>query len=126
MKKIMILLIMMFSTFTFAQSESLNEKVSKAACALIIYTGVETEKEYRTALNPNSADELSKAERIIKKIKAYLDISDSYVINTAVEKQADDKNFVDVKVGFKSGSQTLEIDFEFIELNNSLLLISID
>lgn len=140
MKKILLLLIV-FSVVSFAQDKTSDEKVKStienlfttsknkdynAACALIVYTGSDSEKSYSVPLNSKSKADLEKAERIAKKIKAYLDISDSYKINSIVEEKNEDKNLTNVEVGFKSGEQVLEIDFKFIEVDNNLLLVSID
>lgn len=140
MKKILILLFV-FTVIPFAQDSKTEESAKstidelfsaskdkdyKGACALIVYTGSDTEKNYTVPLNPNSEGDLSKAERIAKKIKAYLDISDSYEISSVISQSEDGKRLVNVEVGFKSGKQVLEIDFKFVELDSKLLLVSID
>lgn len=130
-----------FSVLVFAQDEQPGNDVNSTvealfsvckdknysgASALIVYTGPESSRDYAAPLNPKSAAELDKAERIAKKVKAYLDISDSYEILSVGETTSDEKTLLVANIGFKSGKQILEIDFTFIEVNNNLLLVSID
>jgi len=134
-------LLVIFLVVPFAQDQNSDEKIKDTienlfsvskdkdynkACTLIVYTGSDSQKDYTVALNPRSTTDLEKAERIAKKIKAYLDISDSYNINSVVTDKKGDKNFTDVEVGFKSGKQTLNIDFKFVVVNNNFLLVSVD
>jgi hypothetical protein len=140
MKRTAILLIF-FSFVSFAQNETTEETVSSAienlfsvskskdykeACSLIAFTGNDASKYYLVPLNPKVTYDLEKAERIAKKIKAYLDISDSYEIKSVSSHEENEHKFIDVVVGFKSGKQTLDIDFKFVEVNNNLLLVSVD
>ena len=92
----------------------------------MVYTGTDEERSYKSTLDPKSDNELAKAERIAKKIKAYLDISDSYNVNSVVTEKDNGKSFIKAEVSFKSGSQVLEISFNFLDVNDKLLLVSID
>ena len=137
MKRAAILLILFFSLVPFTQDENVTNAIEnlfsvskskdyKEACSLIVSTGNDTVKDYLAPLNPKVPSDLEKAERIAKKIKAYLDISDSYEIKSVSSNEENEHKFIDVVVGFKSGKQTLEIDFKFVELNNNLLLVLLD
>ena len=66
--------------------------------------------------------EAKSVKRLVKKIKAYLDLSDSYeyeslTLGTAMKLQS-----ADLKVNFKSGDQELTISYLFVKNANSLLL----
>jgi hypothetical protein len=136
MKRLTILLIF-FSFISFAQDEKVTDTVEnlfsvsklkdyKEACSLIAFTGNDTAKKYKTPLNPKVSTDFEQAERIAKKIKAYLDISDSYEIMSVSSNEENEHKFIDVVVGFKSGKQMLEIDFKFVEVKDNLLLVSLD
>ena len=140
MKKLFVLIIS-FYFIGFAQTDSNTVKVNSAienlfavskksdfreACGLIVYIGGETTKNYNAKLNSNNEADLQRAERLVKKIRAYLDISDTYDIlgNKTVSKK--DQEFVAVDVAFKSGNQILKMQFQFSNVNGELLLADIE
>lgn len=61
-------------------------------------------------------------KRIAKKIKAYLDLSDSYEYESLTFGKFKNLPSADLKVNFKSGDQNLKISFLFVEFNNKILL----
>lgn len=139
--KRLFLLIISFYFIGFAQTDSTTIKVNSAienlfavseksdfrgACGLIVYVGGEATKNYNTKLNSNNASDLQRAERLVKKIRAYLDISDSYEVlgNKTVSKK--DQEFIAADVAFKSGNQILKMQFQFSNVNGELLLASIE
>ncbi len=114
-------------------AESLNnifeiskEKDYQSACVLIAYQGSDPNRKFKASLNSKSNSELDKAERIVKKIKAYLDISDSYSIKNVTSNSSEEFEFKIINVAFKSGGQELEIPFTFVKTENNYLLVSID
>ena len=133
------LLVLLFGfTIIFAQtnndvSEQLKKifelsknKEYKTASNHIAYTGENSERKYSSTLNPKSADELDEAERMIKKIKAYIDISDSYEFSGSTTETTNDVELTTIVVTFKSGKQELEIPFKFFNNGGKYLLVSID
>lgn len=131
-------LILMMLLPLFAQSdeqiiENLNkifevskEKDYQSACSFIAYQGSDPKRKYKASLNSKSNSELEQAERIVKKIKAYLDISDSNSIENVTTNSSEEFELKVVNVAFKSGSQQLEIPFTFVKTEDSYLLVSID
>lgn len=103
-----------------------KNKNYEAICDLIVFTGDDPSREYKSSLNPKSKSELDQAKRIAKKVKAYLDISDSHEILRSSSETVDETEIQTVVVGFKSGNQQLEIPFKFVNIGNKYLLVKID
>ncbi len=138
MKNLIILLLISLSP-VFAQqlnSDLSNEidqlfsisknKQYKLAAAHIAFSGENQSRKYIKSLNAENTSELEKAERIAKKIKAYLDISDSYVIKNFSTEKKENFDFTTVTITFKSGNQELDIPFEFVKAKDKYLLVTID
>lgn len=66
--------------------------------------------------------EVRAVKRMAKKIKAYLDLSDSYEFASINHGKFKNLNSADIIINFKSGGQELKITFKFVELNNKILL----
>ena len=107
----------------FEASEKSNYK---NACDLIVYIGGEEARNYSGKLNAGNVDDLEKAKRMVKKIKAYLDISDSYEILDSKTITKKDREFIAVDVAFKSGKQVLKMQFQFVNSSITLLLAAIE
>ena len=135
MKKISLvctlILISAFSTLIKAQTsqETLNQilEFSKSkkfaeASSLIAYDGVDEAKKFKMPFNPKDENDLNSVKRICKKIKALIDISDSYEIGAPVEKEKDGFNWTVIEVSFKSGSQNLKTLFSFVKVGEKFLL----
>lgn len=103
-----------------------SEKNYRGITPFIVYTGENLEKKYKVSLNPENSADLRRAERLAKKIKAYIDISDQYEVTEYIESAKDNNNWVNVTVAFKSGSQILDIEFVFLRQNGKILLAEID
>ena len=69
----------------------------------------------------NSSDERA-VKRIAKKIKAYLDLSDSYSYESLSFDKFANLPSAELEVSFKSGDQDLNISFIFVESSNKILL----
>jgi len=134
-----LLVIIVFSISIFAQSndERLTESIENLfsvskqrdynkACDLIAYTGSDETRYLSAKLNVKNNYELQQAERIAKKIKAYVDISDSYEITSTDNLSEEGGELLHAKIEFKSGKQILEVVFKFVEINEVLLLVEID
>lgn len=137
MKKLLLSFII-FLTPVFGQlNENLESQINKlfelskardyeTACDHIAYIGENVSRKFTSPLKASNAGELERAERIVKKIKAYLDISDSNSIDDYATKTEDNIEFSIVIVSFKSGGQALEIPFKFAKANDKYLLVEID
>lgn len=128
-------LLFLFSTFISAQdnlSESdLKETVSKIfnLCSNKDYKSMaeillfKDGKNFRT-YNYSQKSEAKKVKRQCKKIKAYLDLSDSYEYDTFVNGNYESLPSTKLNIIFISGDQKLKISFEFVKLNGKILLAS--
>jgi len=74
--------------------------------------------------NYNDKSEAKSVKRMAKKIKAYLDLSDSYEHKSITYGTVSNLPSADLKVNFKSGDQELTISFVFVELSGKILLSS--
>lgn len=79
------------------------------------------DKELRP-FNNKSKSEVKAVKRIAKKIKAYLDLSDSYEYESLTFGKFKNLSSADLKVNFKSGDQDLTISFIFVDNSNRILL----
>jgi len=136
MKKIFLLLIIFAIGFTWnlnAQTK-LDEGTVKAALSKIFdlskdqnYSALaslllyEEGKELRS-YNNSVKEEKKSVKRNAKKIKAYLDLSDSYEYNSITFSKLLNNPSAELEVNFKSGDQELTISFIFIELTGKILL----
>lgn len=98
----------------------------KEAAALIAYDGKEAARKLKDTYKADDKKELNKVKRVCKKIKALLDISDSYKLGNVTTKKDQDVEWTIHQVEFKSGKQTLKTDFAFVKLNGNFVLGDID
>ena len=96
---------------------SKNQNYS-ALASLFLY---EEWKELRSYNNSVRAEAKS-VKRNAKKIKAYLDLSDSYEYNSITFGKLLNNPSADLEVNFKSGDQELTISFIFVEIAGNILL----
>jgi len=98
---------------------SVKENFNKAAGLMLYENGTE-KRTYNTADN----SELKTVKRQCKKIKAYINLSDSYEYSNFTQTKVDGINGAVLEVVFKSGDQKLKISFNFVNLSGKLLLAS--
>ena len=96
---------------------SKNQNYS-ALASLFLY---EEGKELRS-YNNSVRGEAKSVKRNAKKIKAYLDLSDSYEYNSITFGKLLNNPSADLEVNFKSGDQELTISFIFVEIAGNILL----
>lgn len=101
-------------------------KKFEQAAPLIAYDGADETKKLKTAFDAKNEDDLNSVKRICKKIKALIDISDSYEIGAQTEIEKDGINWFVTEVGFKSGNQSLKTVFSFVKINDKFLLGDVD
>ncbi len=128
-------LVLIFSGNYFAQT-NIAEAEAKTAVSTIFDLSVKedfmkasslflfNEKKELRPLNSNSSDELRAVKRSCKKIKAYIDLSDSYEINKFSSTKLYGMPAAILEVSFKSGDQKLKMEFTFVKVSNHILLDS--
>lgn len=103
-----------------------KEKKFEQAATLIAYDGADETKKFKAAFNAKDENDLNSVKRLCKKIKALVDISDSYEIGAQTEIEKDGLKWFITEVGFKSGNQSLKTVFSFIKVNDKFLLGDVD
>ena len=111
------------STLTEIFKLSKGNKYQKAS-EYFAYTGDDKDRYLKSTLNYSIREEKSIVRRNCKKIKAYLELSDSYEYGKFETKNIDGITHYILKVIFKSGSQNLNISFNFVKVNNKFVLAS--
>ena len=97
---------------------SVKENYTKA-CSLML----NDELKEKRAFNPSENSEIKAVKRQCKKIKAYIDLSDSYEYTKYTPTKIDGQNGAVLEVSFKSGDQKLNIGFTFVKLGGKVLLV---
>ena len=91
----------------------------------IAYCADDKKKEYKAPLLSNK-EQLNYVKRLIKRISALAEVSESFNISTTVEEKAGGIEYQNVTVEFLSGSQKISSVFRFVNLNGSFFLADID
>jgi hypothetical protein len=99
--------------FDLSKSKSYEE-----ASLFLAYNGKDEAKINKVAFNYADKKEKKAVKRKCKKIKAYLDLSDSYEYDGF----SSNGNSGTIKVNFKSGDQELKISFTFVKISGKVLL----
>ncbi len=125
-----------FVSVGFAQNTDLNVALNKLfkyakarnfrqASALILYKGKDVKRNLKSPYDYSKLAEKKEVDRICKRIRKYLLISDSYSIDGKTKFNKTTKEYT-VVVQFKSGSQKLEIRFDFVKAGGKYLLSEIE
>jgi hypothetical protein len=80
------------------------------------------DKDEFRSYNYKDPSEAKSVKRLVKKIKAYLDLSDSYEYESLSNSNMGKFQSADLKVNFKSGDQELTISFKFVKIGEIILL----
>ncbi|GBD91613.1 hypothetical protein BMS3Abin04_02345 [bacterium BMS3Abin04] len=100
---------------------SKSNKYQEAA-KLFAYKGNDKTRSFKSTFDYSKRIEKSQVRRNCKKIKAYLDLSDSFEYDGFTTKKIDGiLNYI-LNVKFKSGSQSLNITFKFVKINGKFVL----
>lgn len=141
MKTITLISILLFSGFTSLQDKTIQESVQGAVDNLfdlsvnedyakmafkIAYTGKDEERNLKDTFNYEDTREASKVKRTSKKIKAFLDISDSHEFGKFEISKNEGIEVYNLEVIFKSGEQDLKTEFTFVKVNGNLLLVEVN
>jgi len=139
--KYSIFVLFLFSATFFATTKSVEKDIRevtvkilnlsksnkfKEASTLFAYHGLDKKRENKEHYNYNNKEEKLKVKRICRKIKSLEMISKTYEIGKI--KTIKNKNLTSflVKIKFKSSTQTIVINFVFIQINGQYLLSDID
>ncbi|MBI1931753.1 MAG: hypothetical protein HYS24_04385 [Ignavibacteriales bacterium] len=101
------------SIFDASSKEDYNK-----ASSLLMFEKVLDKRAYN---NSDPAEQKS-VKRICKKIKAYIDLSDSYEVSGSKSVNMQGLNGTVLDVVFKSGDQKLNIAFTFLNVSGKILL----
>lgn len=101
--------------FDLSKSKNYEE-----ASSFLAYDGKDKTKKDKVPFNFSDKKDKKSVKRKCKKIKAYLDLSDSYEYD-GFSSQGNDGT---IKVNFKSGDQELKISFDFVKVGGKILLSS--
>lgn len=128
---LMNILLLSLASPIFAQNK-LNESNVKSALSQIFELSKKQEfqklaphllnKDNLKSFNFQNSSDARSVKRISKKIKAYLDLSDSYQYEKLTFETFENFPSAELEVSFKSGDQDLKISFIFIEQSNKILL----
>ena len=94
------------------------------ASKLLAYDGDDVKRKFTDVYNNNDKEEKNSIKRKCKKLKAYLDLSDSYEYTGFSISELEGHQVGVLNVNFKSGDQVLKIAFSFVKLNNGYALVS--
>lgn len=103
--------------FNFSKSEN-YEMSSK----FIAYDGTDQNRYLKSSLNFSDSKEAFKTKRIVKRIKAFLDISDSFSFGKFESLNDAKFNLFKVEVSFKSGEQELKTVIILVQSGNNFLI----
>jgi len=108
---------------TFAKIiEISKQKDITPATGLLAYSGDNQARNLKSPLNFADTEDNNNARRLLKKIKALFDISDSYVVLNIQQGTKNDVTTYILTANFKSGAQNLTSTFTFVKINNNFLL----
>ena len=96
---------------------SKNKDYQTAATKLLF-----SENNKNRAYNYSNKSEAKAVKRKCKKIKAYLDLSDSYEYSSFANGSFNKLPSTTLNISFKSGDQELRISFVFVKLEGKILL----
>lgn len=131
-----ILIFVLFSSLLLAQNteqDSIKSLINKLfkfskvenyaqAASLLAYDGNDQSRYLISPMNINDNKEEAKVKRIVKRIKAMLDISDSFDFGEFSMKSDPKFNIYRMEVLFKSGGQELKTLFSFVKYSKTFLL----
>ncbi len=136
---IFILLLLCISAgFAFGQTKNVESDVQsavnslielckkddyKSIASLIIYDGKDESRYMKDTYNYSERKEATAVKRIGKKIKAFLDLSDSHKFGKFSKSVQDKINRLNLEVIFINGEQEIAKTFTYIYINDKLLLL---
>lgn len=138
---VIILLLCISTAVFFAQTKSIEPEVQSAVnslidlcekdqydkiASLIIYNGKDDSRNMKDTYNYSDRKEATAVKRIGKKIKAFIDLSDSHKFGKFSKKVENKITKLNQEVIFINGEQELVTTFTFTSLNDKLLLLDFE
>ncbi len=109
------------SIFDFASKQNADE-IAK----FIVYQGNDAARNLKDTYNVKQPKEMGAVQRLSKKVKAFLDLSESYQITGYSQKTAPEGTTNIVEINFNSGKQSLKTKFSFLQVGGKYLLLDIE
>lgn len=102
-----------------------EEEKYDSIAALIVYSGKDQTRYLKDTYNYSDRKEVSAIKRIGKKIKAYIDLSDSRKFGRYSKSVENKIQNYSLELIFKNGEQEIVTVFTFTEVNDKLLLLTV-
>lgn len=103
-----------------------RSKNYESASKLLAVVEKDNKRQYKDHYNYQIPDEREAVVRLVKKIKAFLDISDSHSFSEFSQGNLKGVDCYRIAVQFRSGSQALSTQFSFVKTSAGLLLAEIN
>ena len=102
-----------------------EEEKYDSMSAFIVYSGKDETRYLKDIYNYSDRKEMNAVKRIGKKIKAFIDLSDSRKIGKYSESMDNKIPNLNLEMVFKNGEQEIVTVFTFVEVNKKLLLLNV-
>lgn len=97
-----------------------------SAASLLAYHGSDESRLYKSTYNYSNSSEAADVKRFCNRIKAMIEISDSYEFGSFGTKKTHGNEVKSLEVIFKSGSQKIKNKLTFVLVNNNTVVLSLD
>jgi hypothetical protein len=98
----------------------------EAAAAYFVYRGPDKTREWKDVLNSHDAAEREAVESLCRRIKGYLDASDSYQFGAVKVEREREGEWHALEVSFERGDKTEKAIFAFLSVNGHFAIGDID
>jgi len=97
-----------------------------SASVMLAYHGSDESRLYKDTYNYSISEDASDVKRFCNRVKATLEISDSYEFGKFRTKKSHGNEYKSLDVVFKSGSQKIKNKLIFIYIKNSPIIYKLD
>ncbi|MEN8191979.1 MAG: hypothetical protein ABFS12_04140 [Bacteroidota bacterium] len=97
-----------------------------SASSILAYHGSNESRLYKDTYNYSNSSEASDVKRFCKRVKAMIEISDSYDFGSFRKRKMHGKEVQSLDVIFKSGNQKIKNKLTFIEINGKPAIYKLD
>jgi hypothetical protein len=98
----------------------------EAAAAYFVYRGPDKSREWKDVLNSHDAAEREAVESLCRRIKGYLDGSDSYQFGKVKVEREREGEWHALELSFERGDKTEIVIFAFLSINGQFAIGDID
>lgn len=103
----------------------LKENYSSAS-NLLAYHGSDESRLYKDTYTYSNSTEAAEVKRLCNRIKAMIEISDSYDFGSFRNRKSNGKQVQSLDIIFKSGNQKIKNKLTFISINGSAVVLNLD